>query len=264
MTSFRPDQRLGVPDGVGRGSPRRLSSTPAPWPALRLNQVFHEKQDPAGPTAPGPRPLVTGQLPPPDEPSAGPDPVEQSTVARARQGDQEAFRTLVEQNQDRILRLAMRVLHSDRATAEDLCQEVFLRAFRGLPGFDGAVRFSTWLHTIGMNVCISEYRRRRSLKRNRPTLSIDQPIAGEDDLCIEPTTGEVDPSARADQREFAETVRRVIHELPDEFRDAVLLRDMQDLSYEEIGEILAVPPGTVRSRIHRGRLLLQEKLRGFE
>jgi len=144
-----------------------------------------------------------------------------------------------------------------------MCQDVFLRAFRGLPRFDGAVRFGTWLHTIAMNVCISEYRKRRTLKRNRRTLSIDAPLQGHDDLHIEPPSHEVDPGVRADHREFAETVRSAIHELPEDFRHAVLLRDMQGLSYEEIGDILGVPPGTVRSRIHRGRLILQDKLRGF-
>lgn len=184
-------------------------------------------------------------------------------MARARSGDHEAFRELVEQHQDRVFRLAMRVLHCDRAYAEDMCQEVFLRAFRGLPRFDGAVRFGTWLHTIALNACITEYRRVRALKRNHRPLSIDAPIAGSEDLHIDPPSHEVDPADRADQREFAAAVRRMVHELPDEFRDAVLLRDMQDLSYEEIGAILGVPPGTVRSKIHRGRLLLQQKLRGF-
>jgi RNA polymerase sigma-70 factor (ECF subfamily) len=185
-------------------------------------------------------------------------------VGRARDGDQDAFRELVERTQDRIHRLTMRVLRCDSSTAEDLCQEIYLRAYRGLPRFDGAVRFGTWLHTIAMNACISEYRRRRTLKRgSRRTVSIDAPIGEGSDLHIDPPSHDVDPRARADQREFAEAVRFAVAELPEEFRHAVLLRDMQGLSYEEIGEVLGVPPGTVRSRIHRGRLLLQDILREY-
>lgn len=195
----------------------------------------------------------------------GPSPQEQELVRLAREGDRDAFRTLVEQNQNRIYRLAMRVLHCGRETAEDMCQEVFLRAFRGLARFDGQVKFSTWLHTIAMNTSITEYRRQRAQKRNRPTFSIDQPAAGMDDDAPrnEPASREVDPGARADQAEFASAVRSAVEELPDEFRDAVILRDLQQMSYEEIAAVLGVADGTVRSRIHRGRLILQRKLRGF-
>jgi RNA polymerase sigma-70 factor (ECF subfamily) len=196
--------------------------------------------------------------------SAAPDAAERAVVDRARSGDEDAFRELVERHQDRIFRLAIRVLRCDRSTAEDLAQEVFLRAFRGLPRFDGAVRFGIWLHKIGLNACISEYRRLRTQKRGaRRTLSIDAPLQGTDDLHLEPPSREPDPGARADQREFAERARLALEDLPEEFRHAVLLRDMQGLSYEEIGEVLGVPPGTVRSRIHRGRSMLQDILREF-
>ncbi|MCA8943893.1 MAG: sigma-70 family RNA polymerase sigma factor [Planctomycetes bacterium] len=195
----------------------------------------------------------------------GPTPEEQELVRLAREGDREAFRVLVEQNQNRIFRLAMRVLHCERETAEDVCQEVFLRAYRALGRFDGKVKFSTWLHTIAMNTSITEYRRRRALKRNKPTFSLDQPMPGADDDAPrnDPPSREVDPSDRVDQQEFAAAVRAAVEDLPDEFRDAVVLRDLQQLSYEEIGAILGVAQGTVRSRIHRGRLILQRKLRDF-
>lgn len=194
----------------------------------------------------------------------GPTPEERAIVDRARDGDSDAFRLLVEDNQHRIFRLAMRVLHCDRDLAEDICQEVFMRAFRGLGSFDGQVRFSTWLHTIAMNTSITEYRRQRAQKRNRPTFSIDAPIAGTDDeLKREPPSREVDPTDRADQREFAAAVRAAVEELPEEFRDAVVLRDLQGMTYEDIESVLGVAPGTVRSRIHRGRVMLQRKLKDF-
>ncbi|MBI5850188.1 MAG: sigma-70 family RNA polymerase sigma factor [Planctomycetes bacterium] len=192
------------------------------------------------------------------------DPAETMIVDAARAGDGDAFRTLVERYQDHVFRLAMRVLRCDRDTAQDLCQEVFMRAFRGLPRFDGGVRFPVWLHTIALNTVITEYRARRTIKRGRHrALSIDAPIAGTDDLYIQPPSRELDPSDSADQKEFGAAVRDAVTQLPDEFREAVVLRDMQGLAYEEIAELLDVPPGTVRSRIHRGRLILQGLLKGF-
>lgn len=181
----------------------------------------------------------------------------------AQAGDLDAFRGLVEMFQDRVMRIMVSVLRCDRAMAEDLSQEVFLRVHKGLPGFDGAVRFQTWMHTIAMNVAISEYRRRRAQKRNRATFSIDAPLGATEDFYIVPEGREVDPSERAHQQEFLARVRECVGKLPEDFRAAVVMRDMESLSYEEIGEVLQVPPGTVRSRIHRGRVLLQQMLKGF-
>lgn len=205
--------------------------------------------------------MEAGQVAP--EADSEPNQEELAILGRARSGDREACAGLVERHQQRVFRLVIRVLRCDRETAADMTQEVFLRAFRGLPGFDGRARFSTWLHTITMNVVVSEVRRRRARKRDRWTFSIDAPIGGSDDLRIEPKAAEPGPEDRAYHREIAAAVRGAVDELPEEFREAVLLRDLQGLSYEEIGELLRLPPGTVRSRIHRGRLLLQEKLREY-
>lgn len=196
------------------------------------------------------------------EPTAEDDPAREP-MRRAQQGDREAFRTLVEMFQERVMRTMVSVLHCDRMAAEDLAQEVFLRVHKGLPDFDGQVRFQVWLQTIAMNVAISEYRRRRAQKRDRRTLSLDAPIAGTDDLYIDPAGHEVDPGVAAHQRDFLAKVRQCVHELPDEFREPVILRDLEGLAYEEIGSVLGLAAGTVRSRIHRGRLLLQQMLQEF-
>lgn len=201
--------------------------------------------------------------PVPAAPGSSDDDPARELMFRAQRGDVDAFRGLIEAYQDRVYRVVTAVLHCDRGTAEDLCQEVFLRVHRGLPGFDGSARLAAWVHTIATNVAITEYRRRRTQKRNRRTLSLDAPVAGTDDLFIDPAGRERAPDDRAHQREFVERVRACVRELPDEFRDAVVLRDMEGLSYEEIAATLDLPPGTVRSRIHRGRLLLQEMLQGF-
>ena len=204
---------------------------------------------------------------PPDEPldsaAAAEEERQRQLLESAQAGDRDAFRSLVELHQDRVFRLMRRMLRCDRDTAADLTQEVFLRVFRGLAGFNGRAKFTTWLHKIAMNVGISEYRHRRALKRNKWTFSIDAPMPGTDDLYAEPPSKDPGPSDQVHFKEVAKAVRAAVQDLPEEFRQAVMLRDLQGLSYEEIGEILDVPPGTVRSRIHRGRLLLQERLSEF-
>jgi RNA polymerase sigma-70 factor (ECF subfamily) len=229
--------------------------------------VTAEKKPAAEGTLPGPMRLFVGSPPAsrrePTSPDHEVDPAREPML-RAQQGDLDAFRILLEMFTDRVMRVMTSVLHCDRAMAEDLCQEVFLRVHKGLPSFDGQVRFAAWLHTISMNVAITEYRRRRAQKRNRRTVSIDAPIAGTDDLFVQPKGRETDPGERAHQHEFLARVRECVQNLPDEFRAAVVLRDMESLSYEEIAVVLELPAGTVRSRIHRGRLLLQEMLRGFK
>ncbi len=196
--------------------------------------------------------------------SIGPSEQERELVGRAKAGDRGAFRELVEDHQDRVFRLVIRVLNCDRDHAADLSQEVFLRVFQGLSRFDNKARFSTWLHKITMNACISEYRKLRALKRNRWTFSLDQPVSGTDDLLIEPQARGDGPADSARNREIAAAVRQAISELPDEFRQSVILRDLNGCSYEEIAEVLDAPVGTVRSRIHRGRLMLQQKLKEFQ
>lgn len=189
---------------------------------------------------------------------------EKHYLQAARGGDHDAFRWLVERNQDRIFRYLRRMLRCDRDTAADLTQEVFLRMHRGLSGFDGRAKFTTWLYKIATNVGISRYRHLRAQKRSKWTFSLDAPMPGTDDLAPDPAAPAVeDPAQRAHHREIAAAVREAVQDLPDEFREAVILRDLEGLSYEEIGELTGVPPGTVRSRIHRGRLLLQDKLREF-
>jgi len=235
--------------------------------------VTAEKKPVAEGTPPGPARLFAAAVSPPARlraavdgaGSAGTGEVDpaREPMRRAQSGDLDAFRTLVEMFQDRVMRVMNTVLRCDRAMAEDLCQEVFLRVHRGLPSFDGQVRFATWLHTIAMNVAISEHRRRRAQKRDRRTLSIDAPVAGTDDLYHDPVGRELDPGERAHQQEFLAAVRDCVRKLPDEFRAAVVLRDMESLSYEEIAVVLDLPAGTVRSRIHRGRVLLQQMLQEF-
>ncbi len=239
----------------------------ADFPAS-TRDVTAEQKDQARPGTHGERlrsaAAVTDAADPTPPESVLPDQAEQALVVRARDGDEEAFRELVELHQDQILRLAMRVLRCDPALAEDAAQEVFLRVFRGLPRFDGALRFRVWVHKIAMNVCISAYRKDHSLKRgSRRTVSLDRPVVNEPDARIDPPARVLGPAERAQELEFADRVRFAVADLPDEFRLAILLRDMQGLSYEEVAQTLDIPVGTVRSRLHRGRQLLQAALAEF-
>ena len=189
--------------------------------------------------------------------------LQEKVLRRAQAGDQDAFRWLMETHQNRVFGLVIRMLGCDRHTAADISQEVFLRAFRSLESFDGRSLFGTWLHKITMNLCISEFRRRKALKRDRRTYSLDAPLPGQDEVGFDPASPEVGPEDRAYHKDVASAVRAAIERLPEEYRGCVLLRDMQGMSYEEIAEVLDLLPGTVRSRIHRGRLVLQKMLKEF-
>jgi RNA polymerase sigma-70 factor (ECF subfamily) len=193
------------------------------------------------------------------------DPLEDEWIRRATRGDQDAFTSLVDRHGSRVFSLALRIMRNDREAAADMTQEVFLRAFRGLGEFTGGSRFSTWLHRIAVNACVTEQRKRRALKRTGRTVSLDAPVFGdaEDGLRIEPVARDADPAASVSSRELDVRLRAAVDELPDDMRIIVTLRDLQDLSYEEIAETLDVPIGTVRSRLHRARATLRLRLEGL-
>lgn len=183
-------------------------------------------------------------------------------LRRSQKGDIDAFRELIQATQGRVFRVVRSVVHCDRAAAEDLVQETFVRVWKALPRFQGE-RALPWIHTVATNVAITEWRHRRAEKRAKKTLSIDATIAGTDDLTIEPVSRERRPDDLSGQREFGARVRDAVLQLPDEFRLPVVLRDLEGMSYEEVAEALSLPGGTVRSRIHRGRCMLQQLLQGF-
>ncbi len=161
-------------------------------------------------------------------------------VTAARQGDREALEALLRRHQDRLHGLCRRMLGNDH-DAEDATQEAMIAIVRGLPRFDGRSAFSTWAYRVATNAALDELRR----KGRRP-----RPTADEDHESAFPADGRLDPqeviSARLD-------VDAALQLLPEEQRAAVVLRDLLDLDYAEIAEVLAIPIGTVRSRIARGR-----------
>ncbi|MBN1554788.1 MAG: sigma-70 family RNA polymerase sigma factor [Phycisphaerae bacterium] len=181
-------------------------------------------------------------------------------VRRCQNGQADAFAELVRRYQDRIYNLIYRMCRRPEI-AEELAQETFLKAFANIGRFQGTSRFYTWLFRIAKNLTISHLRRGGVVKF--------VPFArGEDD---DPSPGEAQTATLAERREpnpaekamANETLRRIedaLLELDEEHRVMVLLRDMEDMSYEEIGDILDIPPGTVKSRLHRARCALRERL----
>jgi RNA polymerase sigma-70 factor (ECF subfamily) len=176
----------------------------------------------------------------------------------ARNGDREAFETLVDLYQDKMYYLALRML-GNAQEAEDVVQETFLRVYMNLDRYDEAHKFSTWIYRIANNLCIDRLRRRK------PTLSLDfEDENGE-------TTGsgyavlsgdEDRPEEQMILSELQSTVRDAIDKLPDKYKSVVILRYLHDLSLQEIGEVLDLPVTTVKTRVHRAREALRLTLEG--
>ncbi len=191
--------------------------------------------------------------------AARPSPdADRTAVRRCLGGDVEAFGVLVERYQDRIFNACVRIV-SDRETAREMAQEAFLRAYERLCTFREGARFSTWLFAIAINQCRSELRRRKT-RKHRPPLSLDAGRSDEDGWGFEPPSREIDPTEELSRRETRQRLERELERLPETYRIPVVLRDVEELSYEEIAEVIETPIGTVRSRIHRGRLILRERL----
>lgn len=167
-------------------------------------------------------------------------------VERAQEGDSAALEELLRRQHPRLHAVCTRIL-GRRADADDATQNALIAIVRGLPSFDGRSAFSTWAYRIATNAALDELRRRR----RRP-----QPRLTESDDRSDPVDRHSDDAMRA--LENREVVERALAALPDEFRVAVVLRDVADLDYESIAAVLDVPIGTVRSRIARGRALLAD------
>jgi RNA polymerase sigma-70 factor (ECF subfamily) len=180
-------------------------------------------------------------------------------VRRARNRDPEAFQTLVLRYQDRVFNTAYRLM-GDRALAEDIAQEAFFRAYESLKKFKEQASFSTWLYRITLNACTSAWRRAGAQKR-----AGEVPLPGQGGegggSRWEPADSSPDPAEDSVRRERILLIQKAIGGLDEEFRVALVLRDIEGLSYEEISEIIQHPVGTVRSRIHRARTELKEKLK---
>ena len=180
---------------------------------------------------------------------------ENELIRRARSGDEEAFAELVMLHADRVYG-ALRRFGLDGAEADDVGQEVFLRAWRGLPRFEGRAQFSTWLYRIAFNEA-----QRRLARRPPPRAEVDPGRA--DPIASLPESPDLGPEAQTLDHEFEQTLERALEQLPMEWRAAVVLRDIEGLSTRDAAEIVGVGEAAFKSRLHRGRMQLRALLEPY-
>jgi RNA polymerase sigma factor (sigma-70 family) len=176
-------------------------------------------------------------------------------IEQARKGDPAAWEKLVIRHSKRIYNLCYRFV-GRMDQAEDLTQEVFIKVFRNLSSYNPETgKFVTWIMSVGRNLLIDHY---RHSKDDRATVSTDE--NEEFSLLDTVPSNQPSPQSELEREERAIVLRGALRRLPPQLREAVILRDLEELTYEEIGEILKVPEGTVKSRINRGRVELAKLL----
>ncbi len=183
--------------------------------------------------------------------------VDLALVERVRRGERHAFDLLVIKYQRKIMRLLSRMIH-DPAEIEDVAQEAFIKAYRALPQFRGDSAFYTWLYRIALNTA----RNWQAASFRRPATVT--PLENEDGETFDQIDGLSDhstPESLMASRQVAQAVNEAIDELPDDLRLAIVLREIEGMSYEEIASTMQCPIGTVRSRIYRAREAIAARLR---
>lgn len=176
---------------------------------------------------------------------------EEKLIARAVKGDAAAFNELLAGHEKKMYAVCLRMC-ANHEDAQDCLQEAMLRVYRSISGFKGQSAFSTWLYRVTMNTCLDELRRRKG----KVTTSLDGLL----DSGWSPSDEEDTPEKHAIGAEQRRAVQAMIAELPEDMRAAVVLRDIQGYSYEEISRMLEINVGTIKSRISRGREKLREKI----
>jgi RNA polymerase sigma-70 factor (ECF subfamily) len=186
------------------------------------------------------------------------DSVEARFIERLRARDERAFNDLVKQYERRVFGLLLRLI-GRRDEAEDLAQEVFVQVFKAIGGFRGEAKLSTWIFRIAVNLSKNRTkylaRRRVDSQDHFDGVGDDAPLHGAKDATMAVIAR---PDELLSGIELEAIVERSIAELEPEFREVLILRDVEDMSYEEIAEITGLADGTVKSRIHRARLQLKE------
>ena len=175
------------------------------------------------------------------------------------EGSEEAFRELMRRFQPRIVNVVYRYIN-DPVRAEEIAQEVFVRVYVHRERYRRTARFSTWIFTIALNLTKNEIRHR---VRHSRVMSLDALTELGSSVGFFLRERGKGPDEKVEERELQDIVNKAIVELPPKYRDAVILRDLEGLSYEEVSDILSIPGGTVRSRINRGRLILKKKLEPY-
>ena len=181
---------------------------------------------------------------------------DEDLMARTAEGEERAFTELVGRYKSRVSNLVSRLLN-DREASDDICQEVFVRVHLHRKNYRRGAKFSTWLFTIAANLAKNEMRRR---KRRRNWSSLDQLQENLNDSSLQLMDHRANREGDVEVRQLQGVVGEAITSLPERYRTALVLRDIEGLAYEEIAQVLRIPGGTVRSRINRARLMLKRKL----
>lgn len=178
---------------------------------------------------------------------------EKKLIELAQQGDQSAFEQLLDRYQKSVYHHALRLLNNPEDAA-DVTQEVFIKVWRSLPSFRGDSEFSTWLHRLTDNAAIDLLRKE---KKRRGDSSLDD----EENPVALPADPSATPHQAAEHKELQETLSDALAQLSEEHRRVLILREVNGLSYDQIGDILSISPGTVKSRLARARTSLAKILK---
>ena len=181
---------------------------------------------------------------------------DEDLMAEAAEGNERAFTELVNRYKSRVVNLVSRLLN-DREASDDICQEVFVRVFLHRKNYRRGAKFSTWLFTIAANLAKNEIRRRR---RRRNWTSLDEMQETLRDSSLQLMDPRANREGDVETRQLQGIVGAAIGTLPERYRLALVLRDIEGLAYEDIAQVLRIPGGTVRSSINRARLMLKKKL----
>ena len=176
-------------------------------------------------------------------------------IKQVLKGDQNAYADIVNLYQHKLYQICYRML-SNKQEAEDIAQEAFVRAYINLHSYDQKRKFSTWLYRIATNLCIDR------IRKKKPDYYLDAQVPGTDglDMYSQIASDEKLPEETVEQMELQERIQYEISRLPDKYRSVIVLKYIEELSLQEISEILDMPLGTVKTRIHRGREALRKQL----
>lgn len=184
------------------------------------------------------------------------DAIVKKRIKQVLKGDQNAYAEIVELYKDKVFQLCYRML-GNRHEAEDMAQEAFIRAYVNIASFNINLKFSTWLYRIATNLCIDR------IRKKKPDYYLDAEVAGTDGLTMysQIPANTTSPEDEVESIELQEVIQREITRLPEKYRSVIVLKYIEELSLNEISEILDMPLGTVKTRIHRGREALRHQLR---
>lgn len=179
-------------------------------------------------------------------------------VRRVQQGNAEAFEELVRRYERKVYNITYRMLGNPEDASEAL-QDTFLRAYRFVGKFQFKSKFYTWLYRIATNVSLTKLRKRKS----PVVMSIDEPVGDSGEMEFEIPDEQFSPEKLYEQREIRRKLKEAVDRLPEDYRTVVVLRDLEGLSNEDVSKVLNLSIPAVKSRLHRGRLALREKLEKY-